>query len=250
MTTETTTAIELQQVSLPYGLQPVDCRLPKNRLIGILGGNGAGKSTLLKAIAGIITPTSGCIRLNGQDLSNLDYRARSKLLAYLAQDTPVRWALTVADVIALGMDESLAADREYQRVYTAADYFALLPMLNKPVHQLSGGERARVHLARCLVKNTPILLADEPIAALDPYYQIDIMEHFKSLSQTMTCVVVLHQLSLAYRYCDTVLLLKEGQIIAAGETKNVLIAENLATAFKISATIDASNQTIYNIRKR
>lgn len=241
--------IEVKHLSLPHALTDVSCRIPQNRLVGILGANGAGKSSLLKSIAGIVSPQRGQVLINGRAVTDLDYRQRSRLMAYLAQDTPIRWELRVADVIALGLPTALNADKEADKVRTAAAYFDLIPLLQQPVHTLSGGERARVHLARCLLKDAPILLADEPIAALDPYYQIDMMQHLKALSQTMTCVVVLHHLSLAYRYCDEIILLKSGRVIDSGLTDDVLITENLAKAFAISATIDRANRTIHNIHK-
>lgn len=241
--------ITIHQLALPYALSNINCHLPQHKLIGILGANGAGKSTLLKAIAGIISPSKGYIDINGQRLSELNHVARSRLIAYLAQNTPVHWHLSVYDIIALGLQDSQPRSEEKHHVHKVAERFHLTDCLTKPLHKLSGGERGRVHLARCVIKNTPILLADEPIAALDPYYQIDMMEQLQSLSRQHTCLVVLHQLSLAYRYCDEIVLLKKGHIIASGETSVVLCEENLTTAFSISATIDIDNRSINNIQK-
>ncbi|KFL99651.1 hemin ABC transporter, ATP-binding protein, HmuV family [Haemophilus parainfluenzae ATCC 33392] len=99
-----------------------------------------------------------------------------------------------------------------------------------------------MQLARCCIKEAPLLLADEPIASLDPYYQIDIMEQLKSLTPTHTCVVAIHHLSLAYKFCDEVILLNKGQIIANGETQCVLTADNLAKTFSIWAEIDETKK--------
>ena len=126
---------------------------------------------------------------------------------------------------------------------------AVSHLLEKSFRQLSGGEKARVQLARCCIKNTPLLLADEPIAALDPFYQIDIMEQLKSLTPSHTCVVAIHHLSLAYKFCDEVILLNQGQIIASGETTSVLTAEHLANAFHIHADINQENKVLDNITK-
>lgn len=241
--------ITIERLSLTHGLHNLTVTLPKNRLIGVLGANGAGKSSLLKSIAGITPPTQGRIIIDGQNADNLSHRQRSQLLAYLAQEIPLRWALSVYDTIALGLLAPLPAAAEREKVHAAADYFSITHLLQQQVQTLSGGERARVHLARCLMKNAPILLADEPIAALDPYYQIDIMQHLQYLSKHMTCVVVLHHLSLAYEFCDNIVLLKAGQLVAAGATPEVMIAENLTTAFQISATIDTDNRSIHTIRK-
>ena len=130
-----------------------------------------------------------------------------------------------------------------------SETFSVTHLLDKPFQQLSGGEKARVQLARCCIKEAPLLLADEPIASLDPYYQIDIMEQLKSLTPTHTCVVAIHHLSLAYKFCDEVILLNKGQIIANGETQCVLTAENLAKTFSIWAEIDETKKEIVAIEK-
>lgn len=241
--------ITLENLTLPYAIRDLSCELPKNRLIGILGANGAGKSSLLKSIAGILRPSSGRIIVEGENTQAWSYQQRSERIAYLAQDVPVRWALSVYDTIALGLLKPLPMKIESEKVAAVAEYFAVSHLLKKPVQNLSGGEQARVHLARCLIKSAPIVLADEPIAALDPYYQLEMMQHLQSLSAKMTCVVVLHQLSLAYAFCDNIVLLKDGRLIAAGNTESVMIAENLATAFRISATIDSHNRNLHTIKK-
>lgn len=241
--------IDVSNLSLAYGLHAVSCQLPEQRLIGIIGANGAGKSSLLKSLAGLTQPTSGDVYLDGQSVFAMDYKQRGELIAYLGQDTPTHWQLCVYDVIALGAIHPLKAAEEQQRVQAVATQFAVQHLLNQSIETLSGGERARVHLARCLMKDAPILLADEPIAALDPYYQIEMMSQLRTLSSQRTCVVVLHQLSLAYQYCHELILLKDGAIIAAGNADTVMMTENLATAFSISATINREDKTIHSIKQ-
>jgi fepc protein len=123
-------------------------------------------------------------------------------------------------------------------------------LLDKPFQQLSGGEKARVQLARCCIKESPVLLVDEPIAPLDPYYQIDMMEQLQSLTPQHTCVVAIHHLSLAYQFCDEIVLLDKGKLLAVGETQAVLNAENLAKTFHIRAEIDPMKKTISKIEKQ
>lgn len=241
--------ITVTNLSVPYAIDNISCHIPKNKLVGIMGANGAGKSSLLKSIAGIIPPQSGNITIDGNDLTNMNYAQRGDTIAYLAQDTHVHWQMNVSDVIALGLTRPLPKRQVQSKINELADCFSLQPLLKQPIQTLSGGERARVHLARCCIKDAPILLADEPIAPLDPYYQIDIMQHLKELSTNRTCAVVLHHLSLAYRYCDEIILLKAGNVIDSGATKSVLITDNLASAFAISATIDNNTNSIHNIQK-
>ncbi|OOF44368.1 heme ABC transporter [Rodentibacter rarus] len=241
--------INLENVSQPYALSNVSCHIPQGKLVGIMGANGAGKSTLLKSIAGILPLASGQIWLNGCKLSEMNARQKSEQLAYLAQNTAIHWDLSAYEVIALGQPYPLSPAKEQEKVRSISARFSVSALLDKPFQQLSGGEKARVQLARCCIKNAPILLADEPIAPLDPYYQIDMMEQLKSLTPKQTCVVAIHHLSLAYRFCDEVILLNKGKVLACGETQAVLNAENLAKAFGVRAQFDLEKKEVFTVEK-
>ena len=239
--------IKLEHVTLPYGLSDINYHITQGKLIGIMGANGAGKSTLLKSIAGILPLTSGEIWLGNCKVSDMTAKQKSERLAYLAQNTQIHWDLSAYDVIALGL--TIPTKDEAENVRSASERFSISHLLEKPFQQLSGGEKARVQLARCCIKQAPLLLADEPIAPLDPYYQIDMMEQLKSLTPQKTCVVAIHHLDLAYRFCDEIILLDKGKILAGGETQAVLNAENLAKAFGISVNIDKQRREIYSVGK-
>lgn len=241
--------IKIENLSQPYGLKGIHCTIPTGKLVGIMGANGAGKSTLLKTIAGILSIKSGEIWFDNHKLTTMTAEQKSQQLAYLAQNTEIHWDLSVYDVIALGLPNPLHRAKEQEKVRSISETFSVSHLLEKSFRQLSGGEKARVQLARCCVKNVPLLLADEPIAALDPFYQIDMMEQLKSLTPSHTCVVAIHHLSLAYKFCDEVILLNQGQIIANGETTQVLTADNLAKAFGIQAEIDEAKKEIMGIEK-
>lgn len=241
--------IRIENLSQPYGLNNISCTLLKGKLIGIMGANGAGKSTLLKTIAGILPITKGEIYFGSSPLSKMSTAEKSQQLAYLAQDTNIHWDLSVYDVIALGLNSPLLSAKERSKITEISQKFSIAHLLNKSFQKLSGGEKARVQLARCCIKNAPLLLADEPIAPLDPYYQIDMMEQLKSLTPQHTCVVAIHHLSLAYKYCDEVILLDKGKIITTGKTQAVLNSANLAQAFDISVKFDVERREIYGIEK-
>ena len=241
--------INITQLSQPYGLTNISCQIPKGKLVGIMGANGAGKSTLLKSIAGILPLKQGEIWFDDQPLSKMNATEKSQHIAYLAQNTQIHWDLSVYDVIALGLAAPLPKEKERSKIQAFSEKFAVTHLLDKPFQQLSGGEKARVQLARCCIKESPVLLVDEPIAPLDPYYQIDMMEQLKSLTPQHTCVVAIHHLSLAYRFCDEVILLHQGKIAAYGETQAVLTAENLAKTFQIQAEIDLLKREISQIEK-
>ena len=241
--------IKIDNLSQAYGLTNVSCQIPQGKLVGIMGANGAGKSTLLKSIAGILPISSGDIWLGEHKLSAMTATQKSQQLAYLAQSTEIHWDLSVYEVIALGLLQMLANAKEQEKVRSISETFSVTHLLDKPFQQLSGGEKARVQLARCCIKEAPLLLADEPIASLDPYYQIDIMEQLKSLTPKHTCVVAIHHLSLAYKFCDEVILLNKGKVIACGETQTVLNAENLAKALGVRVEVDPEKQEIFGIEK-
>lgn len=241
--------IKIENLSQPYGLKGIHCTIPTGKLVGIMGANGAGKSTLLKTIAGILPITSGEIWFDDNRLTTMNAVQKSQQLAYLAQNTEIHWDLSVYDVIALGLPNPLHRAKEQEKVRSISETFSVSHLLEKSFRQLSGGEKARVQLARCCIKNAPLLLADEPIAALDPFYQIDMMEQLKSLTPSHTCVVAVHHLSLAYKFCDEIILLNQGKIIASGETIGVLTAENLANAFGIRVEIDEVKKEIIGVEK-
>lgn len=241
--------IKIDNLSQAYGLTNVSCQIPQGKLVGIMGANGAGKSTFLKSIAGILPISSGDIWLGEHKLSAMTAIQKSQQLAYLAQSTEIHWDLSVYEVIALGLLQMLANAKEQEKVRSISETFSVTHLLDKPFQQLSGGEKARVQLARCCIKEAPLLLADEPIASLDPYYQIDIMEQLKSLTPKHTCVVAIHHLSLAYKFCDEVILLNKGKVIACGETQTVLNAENLAKALGVRVEVDPEKQEIFGIEK-
>ena len=241
--------INIKQLSQPYGLTNISCQIPKGKLVGIMGANGAGKSTLLKSIAGILPLKQGEIWFDDQPLSKMNATEKSQHIAYFAQNTQIHWDLSVYDVIALGLAAPLPKEKERSKIQAFSEKFAVTHLLEKPFQQLSGGEKARVQLARCCIKESPVLLVDEPIAPLDPYYQIDMMEQLQSLTPQHTCVVAIHHLSLAYQFCDEVILLHQGKVIAHGKTQAVLTAENLATTFQIQAEIDLLKREISQIEK-
>ena len=242
--------IRIEKLTQSYCLNDINCTLPSGKLIGIMGANGAGKSTLLKTIAGILPLKQGEIWFDNQPLSEMNAPEKSQYIAYLAQNTQIHWDLSVYDVIALGLATPLSKEKERSKIQAFSEKFAVTHLLDKPFQQLSGGEKARVQLARCSIKESPVLLVDEPIAPLDPYYQIDMMEQLKSLTPQHTCIVAIHHLSLAYQFCDEIILLEQGKLLAVGETQAVLNAENLAKAFHIRAEIDPLKKTISKIEKQ
>lgn len=209
---------------------------------GLIGPNGAGKSTLVRAIAGLV-PSEGAILVDGTNVGSMPVGDRAKRIAYLPQGQAVHWPLTVERLVSLGRLPHLApfarpGAADAAAIERALERTDLLDLGDRPVDQLSGGERARVLLARALAVEAPLLLADEPLAALDPAHQIDVMRLLRAeADRGATVIAVLHDLTLAARWCDRLLLIDRGRLIADGRPHDVLSAERIGTVYGVSAFI-------------
>jgi iron complex transport system ATP-binding protein len=212
-------------------------------LVAVIGPNGAGKSTLLAALAGLLKPDSGEARLDGKAVLGIERRALARRRAYLPQNARCEWPISVERVVALGLTPVLPAFGDLPRAALkhVDDMLALCDLAAKrdqPVTTLSGGELARTMLARAMVGDPEVLIADEPIAGLDPKHAIDAMRRLKGVAARGRLVVVaLHDLSLAARYADRVLALKEGSLLADGATEAVLTAALLKRLFDVDASV-------------
>jgi len=217
---------------------------PRGSLVGLVGPNGAGKSTLLATIAGIRPPTAGSVRINTdlQPLSTLSNSMRAQLISYLPQIRPVYWSMTARDIVRLGRyaygghvrERHAPSNPNEAAVISAMKQAGVEAFADRQILTLSGGEQSRVHLARVLCAQTPVLLADEPTNALDPEHQFAVMSALKSHAGTGHLVIAaLHDLPLAARYCDSVIVLSGGMIAAHGEPATCLSSDLLETVFKV-----------------
>ena len=224
-------------------LRDVSATFQPGRVTAILGPNGAGKSSLVRAAAALVTPVAGRITLDGQDVTALDPRERARAIGYLPQDPAVHWNVPVSALVALGRAPHRApfaglsfADLDAIQLAMVATRTAELA--DRPIHQLSGGERARILLARVLAGTPRWLLADEPLASLDPAHQIDLLDRLRDVAAAGAgVVIVLHDLLQAGRAADDVLLLRAGRVLAFGPAVDVLTAANLAAAYDIRVEI-------------
>ncbi len=225
-------------------LQDIDATLASGALIGIIGPNGAGKSTLVRAMLGLIETTRGRVTIDGRAIAALPPRERARAIAYLPQGQTLHWPLSVERLVALGrlphlgpMSRIGAADHDAIRAAMARTDVAHLA--DRIATELSGGERARVMLARALAVGAPGLAVDEPLAALDPGHQIDVMQLLAREAQAGGLVIaVLHDLSMAARYCDRLLLLDRGTLVANGTPDAVLTQDRLRAVYGITSRID------------
>jgi len=222
-------------------LQGVSATAGSGDFIALIGPNGSGKSTLLKTLCGIMPPSSGDMTLNNKSLLSLPLKLRARSIAYLSQSREALPAMSVLDVVRLGRAPYRGTLGKISADGLAAIEQALSKTQSNVLAErrfdgLSGGEQARVLLARALAVQAPILLADEPIAALDPFYQLSMMNILKAEAEGgKTVIAALHDLSLAAQFASRIWVMHQGQIIKDGTPNSTLTDETLKTVFGIRA---------------
>ena len=223
-------------------LDGVDAAFSPGQVTAVIGPNGAGKSSLLTALAGLKSVTAGRVTLDSHDVAGLPARDRAKRIAYLPQIPEIAWAIDVQTFVGLGRipyQAGFGVDQEGATAVAAAlDATQTHTLMNRDVTTLSGGERARVLIARALAGAPEWLLADEPLTALDPGYQIDVADILKRLAREGRGVVVtLHDLGFAARLADRVIVLSSGQILVDGPANSVLTTDVIAAAYGVDAAV-------------
>jgi iron complex transport system ATP-binding protein len=222
-------------------LNDVSLALSSGHLVALVGPNGAGKTTLLRALAGLV-PSVGAVEISGAALSSLSLRDRARRFAYLPQGHIVHWPLPARDIVALGRyphgatDPARLTPKDTEAVMRAMQATDVVEFSERRVTELSGGERSRVALARVLAVEAPVILADEPTASLDPRHQFDVMKSLRaSADKGVLVIVVTHDLGLAARFADTVLVLSDGRLVSQGTPAEALSEKIMGDVFRISA---------------
>lgn len=232
------TALELRDLGVTLRnrevFRRVSLTISAGEMVGLIGPNGAGKTSLMRAALGLI-PHSG-----QSSLANLTARDRARTVAWMPQAREIAWPVTVERLVALGRLPHLSPtgaipERDQALIDQVIDRMDLGALRLRAASRLSGGEQARALIARAVVQDTPILMADEPTAGLDPAHQISTMKVFRDLADEGRAVLVsLHDLGLAARHCTRLILLAEGGVIADGPPAQVLSANLMARSFGIS----------------
>ena len=239
--------LRIEDLHLLYGtnhvLRGVGLEVKRGNIVGLIGPNGAGKTSLLNIISGILKPQRGMVYLEGDNIRELGPKDRATRVAMVPQDPAVPQGFTALEVVLMGRNPhlgllqwegpgDLALCRRVMELTSTWDFSRRL------ISSLSGGERQRVFIARALAQEAQLLLMDEPTANLDIQHQLQVMEIMGDLArQSLTVFAAMHDLSLAARFCDRLVLLHDGQIIADGSPEEVLTPGNLERAFSIEAVV-------------
>ncbi|UTW55930.1 ABC transporter ATP-binding protein [Kordiimonas sp. SCSIO 12610] len=235
--------LALDSVSVSLGgksiIEDVSFDVKPGEVVGLIGANGAGKSTAIRAALNLVKIKKGTVSVGGVDAASMTLKDRAKLMSYVPQGTPVHWPLIAERLVALGRtphlgpwdDVSEADQMIIKNAMTATDTWHLRDRI---ATTLSGGEVARLMLARTIAVGAPYMLADEPTAALDPYHRLQVMDIMREHAAKGTGIlIVLHDLSFAQNYCDKLVLMHEGRVLATGAIKDVLSDQNLEAAFQV-----------------
>jgi len=248
-----TPPIEVRDLVVSFGDVPVvsgvDLRVERGSLVGLVGPNGAGKTTVLRAIKGTLSPDAGAVRLDGDDADSLSAREAGRRVASVPQETSLAFDFRVRQVVEMGRTPHLGrfdghGPDDERAVREAMDAAGVARFADRAITEVSGGERQRVLLARALAQATPSLLLDEPTASLDVNHAVRTLELVRDLvDDGRAALAAIHDLDVAARYCDEIVVLADGGVRAAGPPAEVLTADALRDAFDAEAFVGESPAT-------
>jgi len=240
--------LSIDGVDCSYGsidvVKDVSFDVKKGEFLGILGPNGSGKTTLLKSISRVLKPKKGMILISDKDIYQMKSLDVAKQLAVVPQETPVSFDFSALEVVLMGRNPhmprfKMESKEDFEIAKASMELTRTWEFADRPVTELSGGERQRVIIARALTQEPQILLLDEPTTHLDISNQLEIMDLIKCLCVTrkLLIVAVFHDFNLAARYCDSIILLKDGKIVAVGNAEETLTSENVKKVFSVDTIV-------------
>lgn len=239
---------QLEQIGFGYGGQAVlhdlDLVLERGQCYGILGPNGSGKTTLLDILCGLLQPKTGTIRLCGQSLAGWQPRQLARKMALVPQDFVVRFGFSVREVVEMGRHPHLGrfaalSQQDHRLVDSVMEELGITALADRPVTQLSGGEKQRVAVARALAQDPEVLLLDEATSNLDIFHSLSILGTIRNRvkQQGLTVIAALHDLNLAGFFCDQLIFLRQGQLLHQGSVAEVLQAGVIQEVYGVDAMV-------------
>lgn len=246
--------IAVQNVCFAYNshpiLQDVNLEVQKGQVVSIVGPNGAGKSTLLKCMARLLKPQGGTVYLNGKDIAGQKSRDLAKAMGYVPQNIRDVFPFTVLETVLMGRKPHLTwdvGDEDFRVVTQVMKFLEIEELAERPLDQLSGGQKQKVFVARALAQQPEVFLFDEPTSNLDVRHQLEVFTTIKQLAETegRTVIVVVHDLNLATRFSDMLVMLKQGAIYATGKPEQVITEDNIRAVYNVSVAIMESKYGNY-----
>jgi iron complex transport system ATP-binding protein len=232
----------------PKVISELDVELAEGALLAILGPNGSGKSTLLKLLAGLLSPDSGSVSLEGRPLASFSRRELARAVSYVPQQATVGLPFTVGEIVLMGRHPyqstfRFETDEDIAVVDRALELTETTEFASRPFHSLSGGEKQRVLIARAIAQDARLLLLDEPTAALDLKHEVRVWEILERLvvEQAKTVVGVTHHINLACLYCPRVLILKEGRAVASGAPRDLLERKLMESVYETPLRVETTS---------
>ncbi len=250
--------LKIKDVSFSYSSVPVlhdvSFELGGNELVSILGPNGVGKSTLIHCINKILAPTSGTVLIDGKDVSEIKLKELAKQIGYVPYSANDSFPLSVIDTVMIGRHPHSkwgTLDKDLDIVYDTLRMLGISHLAMRPFNELSAGQHQKVMLARGLVQEPEILLLDEPTSNLDVRHQLDVTKMLKRLSREKNILIVMisHDINIAAKYSDKIILMHKGSVFDMGEPNKVITAENLRTVYGVTAEITKDDDAPHVILK-
>ncbi|HDN67967.1 iron ABC transporter ATP-binding protein [ANME-1 cluster archaeon ex4572_4] len=223
-------------------LKGICVELGESEMLGVVGPNGAGKSTLIRCIDRILTPQRGCVTLNGQDIKKMQQMELARRIGYIPQNSSQVFPATVFDTVLMGRRPHLgwrSSEKDTEKVLEVLELMKIEEFAMRDIHELSGGQQQKVFIARALTQEPDILLLDEPTSNLDIRHQLEVLDVIKEVVRRrgISAVMAIHDLNLASRYADRIVMLNGGRVFAAGEPSAVLTQENIKQAYGVVAEV-------------
>ena len=256
--------IEVNSISFRYHenwvLQDVSFRVEKGEFVGVIGPNGSGKTTLLKILYRLLSPQRGEILFDLVPMRKMDRNDIAKRIAVVAQETQLLFPFSVLETVLMGRSPYLGhlmfeSEKDLEIAKKAMEWTKIFPFSERPMDELSGGERKRVFIARALAQEPEVILLDEPTANLDIHHQIDFLDLILTLNRGrgLTMVMASHDMNIASEFCDRLILLQDGRIYKMGTPQEVITKENIESVFGCEVWIDqnpVSGMPRINLSKR
>ena len=251
--------LKVKEVEFSYASEPalkdVSIEVAAAEILGVVGPNGAGKTTLLRCIDRILTPQKGCILLDERDIKKMNRMELAKKIGYIPQSASQVFPATVFDTVLMGRRPHLgwrASEKDIDKVLETLHMLHIEDLAMREINELSGGQLQKVRIARALAQEPDVLLLDEPTSNLDIKHQLEVMSIIKTIvkEKGISAIMAIHDLNLAARYADRIVMMNSGKIFSAGDPASVLTRDNIKQVYGVEANVNYNDGKPYIVPLR